>query len=191
MTSKLRADPAKTAASYIYTPLELVHSGHLTSSTIRLTTNMSKPTFYAYEGIGKDYQQKYWYSQAVRVGDTIECSGQGMRGYLFLEFKLTIYWAGGWDPQTGECKTDIDDQIDQAFANVELALKDAGGRGWQQVFRVRSYHVPLDDKALEGMVRNFKKWLPDHQPIWTCVGVVNLALPGMKVEIEVVASDAK
>lgn len=44
---------------------------------------------------------------------------------------------------------------------------------------------------MAAMVRNFKKWAPEHHPIWTCVGVVNLALPQMKVEIEVVASDEK
>lgn len=39
------------------------------------------------------------------------------------------------------------------------------------------------------MVRNFKKWMPDHQPLWTCVGVSRLGLDDMRVEIEVVAHD--
>jgi enamine deaminase RidA (YjgF/YER057c/UK114 family) len=96
---------------------------------------------------------------------------------------------GGWHPTTGEIKSDINAQIDQAFANVELTLKDAGGKGWSQVYRVNSYHLPLNDEALEAMVRNFKKYLPDHQPIWTCVGVQRLGEDPMRVEIEVVAHD--
>lgn len=39
------------------------------------------------------------------------------------------------------------------------------------------------------MVRNFKKWMPDHQPLWTCVGVSRLGEDDMRVEIEVVALD--
>lgn len=39
------------------------------------------------------------------------------------------------------------------------------------------------------MVRNMKKWLPNHQPVWTCVGVTQLGEPDMKVEIEVMAHD--
>lgn len=96
---------------------------------------------------------------------------------------------GGWHPTTGEIKSDINAQIDQAFANVELTLKDAGGKGWSQVYRVNSYHLPLNDEALEAMVRNFKTYMPDHQPIWTCIGVQRLGEDPMRVEIEVVAHD--
>ena len=78
---------------------------------------------------------------------------------------------------------------DQAFANVYLNLRDAGGKGWSQVFRVNSYHVPINNEALDAMVRNFRKWMPDHQPIWTCVGVPRLGEDDMRVEIEVVAHD--
>ena len=98
-------------------------------------------------------------------------------------------WAGGWDPDTGVFYKEINAQIDQAFKNVELNLKHAGGKGWSQVFRVNSYHVPINNEALEAMVRNFKVYMPDHQPIWTCVGVTRLGEDDMRVEIEVVAHD--
>jgi len=45
----------------------------------------------------------------------------------------------------------------------------------------------LDGEALQAMVQNFKKYMPDHAPVWTCVGVANLALPQMRIEVEVVA----
>ncbi|KFY20680.1 hypothetical protein V491_03521 [Pseudogymnoascus sp. VKM F-3775] len=133
---------------------------------------MSGLKFYAYKGHGERQQKAFWYSQAVRIGDRIECAGQG-----------------GWDPETGVIYNEINEQIDQAFANVDLNLRDAGGKGWSQVFRVNSYHVPINDEALEAMVRNFKKWMPDHQPLWTCVGVSRLGEDDMRVEIEVVALD--
>ncbi|KAI0530351.1 putative L-PSP endoribonuclease family protein [Xylaria digitata] len=131
---------------------------------------MSHLSYSAYEGVGQRNLAKFGYSQAVKVGDRIECSGQG-----------------GWDPKTGVFNREINAQIDQAFANVELNLKDAGGKGWEQVFRVNSYHVPLNDEALEAMTRNFKKYMPNHKPIWTCIGVSRLGEDDMRVEIEVVA----
>jgi enamine deaminase RidA (YjgF/YER057c/UK114 family) len=96
---------------------------------------------------------------------------------------------GGWDPSTGAYNTEINAQIDQAFENVDLTLKDAGGKGWSQVFRVNSYHVPLNNEALGAMVRNMKKWMPDHKPVWTTVGVTRLGEDDMRVEIEVSAHD--
>ncbi|KAK7056375.1 NRAMP-like transporter smf-3 [Paramarasmius palmivorus] len=131
---------------------------------------MASLSYYSYAGVGERNRQRFWYSQAVRFGNRIECAGQG-----------------GWDPKTGQIPADINAQIDQAFANVDLAIKTAGGKGWSQVFKVRSYHIPLDDMALAGMVRNLQKWCPNHQPIWTCVGVSRLGEEEMKVEIEVEA----
>ncbi|KAH6713723.1 L-PSP endoribonuclease family protein [Leptodontidium sp. MPI-SDFR-AT-0119] len=133
---------------------------------------MSHLQYFAYKGQGEEKRVKFSYAQAVRVGDRIECAGQG-----------------GWDPKTGVFYKEINAQIDQAFANVDLNLKDAGGKGWSQVFRVNSYHVPINDEALAAMVRNFKKHMPDHQPIWTCVGVTRLGEDDMRVEIEVSAHD--
>ncbi|KAL5397504.1 hypothetical protein PMIN06_002859 [Paraphaeosphaeria minitans] len=135
---------------------------------------MSHLQYYAYKGVGERNLKHHGYQQAVRVGDRIECAGQG-----------------GWDPSTGAYNTDIKAQIEQAFANVDLNLRDAGGKGWQQVFRVNSYHVPLNDEALGAMAKGFKKWMPDHAPIWTCVGVQRLGEDDMRVEIEVVAHDPK
>ncbi len=96
---------------------------------------------------------------------------------------------GGWDPNTFEFYKETNQQIEQAFKNVELCLKHAGGQGWSQVFRVNSYHIPLNNEAIEAMSRNFAKYMPDHRPIWTCVGVTRLGEDDMRVEIEVVAHD--
>jgi len=96
---------------------------------------------------------------------------------------------GGWDPKTGQLAPGISypDEIDQAFANVDLALRAAGGKGWSQVYRVRIYTTDLGEEGMGEMVRNLKTWMPDHQPILTGVGVAQLAFPGMRIEIEVCA----
>ncbi|KAH7226654.1 Endoribonuclease L-PSP/chorismate mutase-like protein [Fusarium oxysporum] len=131
---------------------------------------MSHLTYYNYEGVGKTNNKEYSYSQAVRVGNTIKCSGQG-----------------GWDSEGNIDKEDLKGQIDLAFKNVEKNLKDAGARGWADVHSVRSYHISLSG-SFDLMVEQFRKWMPDHQPTWTCVGVTELGIPGMIVEIEVEAS---
>lgn len=52
-----------------------------------------------------------------------------------------------------------------------------------------SYHLLLNDEALDAMVRNPKLHMPYHQPIWTCIGVTRFGMDDMRVEIEVVAHD--
>ncbi|KAJ7503732.1 putative L-PSP endoribonuclease family protein [Mycena galericulata] len=130
-------------------------------------------TYHNYHGVGAVAYDMFGYSQAVRIGDRIECAGQG-----------------GWDASAPgprfQIPQDIDAQIDLAFANCELALKAAGGKGWSEVYKVRSHHVGLDDVAQAAMTRNLKKWAP-HGPIWTLLGVPRLGLDEMKVEIEVYA----
>ncbi|KFY46355.1 hypothetical protein V494_00483 [Pseudogymnoascus sp. VKM F-4513 (FW-928)] len=136
---------------------------------------MSNFKYFAYPGMGEWARETMGYSQAVRVGDRIEISGQG-----------------GWNPASiaDGYSSDIKLQIDQAFKNVELCLKDAGGKGWTQVYRVNSYHTEFGPEVLAHMAENFRKWMPDHKPIWTAVGVAKLGGgEGMHVEIEVIAHD--
>lgn len=97
---------------------------------------MSHLRYFAYDGVGKTNLEHYGYNQAVKVGDRIECSGQGE--LLSMSFAMGCMESsdrcvGGWDAKTGEIQSDISGQIDQAFKNVDIALKDAGGRGWEQV----------------------------------------------------------
>jgi enamine deaminase RidA (YjgF/YER057c/UK114 family) len=88
-----------------------------------------------------------------------------------------------------EGNIDVNDtagQIKLAFANVEKNLKDAGARGWEDVYLVRSYHTSMADQY-PLTVKELSKWTPNHQPTWTCLGVAALAFPAMVVEIEVEA----
>lgn len=89
-----------------------------------------------------------------------------------------------------EFPDDIEEEIDQAFRNVDTALKDAGSKGWNQVTKITSYHVPLNEVHLNRMAKNFKEWMPEHHPTWTCIETPMLgAGPRMRVEIQVEAYD--
>ncbi|KAH8434310.1 RidA family protein [Aspergillus melleus] len=130
---------------------------------------MSNLHYYNYPGVGTTNNREYSYSQSVRVGDIVKCSGQG-----------------GWDDEGNIDANDLPGQIERAFHNVEKNLRDAGLQGWENVYSVRSYHISLAD-SFDLMVEKFRKFMPRHQPIWTCVGVRELGIPGMIVEIEVEA----
>jgi len=98
---------------------------------------------------------------------------------------------GGWDPLAPhpEFNKSIQEEISQAFKNVETALQTVGGKGWSQVYRVNSYHTEITPEMTAAMTENFRKYMPDHKPIWTETGSHQLGAPGMRVEIEVMAYD--
>ncbi|KAL4993181.1 Endoribonuclease L-PSP/chorismate mutase-like protein [Aspergillus recurvatus] len=110
------------------------------------------------------------YNRAVRVENIHHLSGQ-------------VTFRGLGHANAGARQFRLN-QIDKAFANIDAILRAAGGKGWSQAHKVRSYHV---DQAQDSMVRNFTKWMPEHRPLWTCVQVGRLAGDGMKVDIEVEA----
>jgi enamine deaminase RidA (YjgF/YER057c/UK114 family) len=71
---------------------------------------------------------------------------------------------------------------------VDLALKTAGGTGWNQVYSVRVYMLdPQDEAATASLVQNFREWMPNHKPLFTYIGVKSLALKEMRIEVEVEA----
>jgi enamine deaminase RidA (YjgF/YER057c/UK114 family) len=87
----------------------------------------------------------------------------------------------------GNFDADLDKHIHQAFQNVELALKSAGGK-WGEVFSINSYYDPLSDEAPNITLKYIQLYLPDRKPLWNVFGVVNLAIPDMRIEVVVKAS---
>jgi enamine deaminase RidA (YjgF/YER057c/UK114 family) len=94
---------------------------------------------------------------------------------------------GGWDA-TGAIPTSIADEIEQAFANVDACLRSAGATGgWAQVYKVNLYTTDVGD-VFTAWTASMKKWAGEsHRPLLTGVGVTALGVPGMRIEIEVVA----
>ncbi|WP_194903836.1 Rid family hydrolase [Catenulispora rubra] len=129
---------------------------------------MSKPEFFVTPGYGERKLELFHYSQAVRVGNRVETAGQG-----------------GWNDDD-EFPEGIADEIARAFENVEQTLALAGA-DWQHVVHVNSYHLPLDETAVQTMAERFRHYLPGQAPIWTCIGVPALGDPRMRVEIRVTA----
>ncbi|GAB7363921.1 hypothetical protein MBLNU230_g4484t1 [Neophaeotheca triangularis] len=133
---------------------------------------MSQLQYFTYPGFAENLSESSWYSQAVRIDDRIEISGQG-----------------GWDPTTGAIPTDFPSEVAQAFRNVDLALHTAGGKGFSQVYRINMYLTTLleDEEVFAVVRRNMADWMPEHRPLLTAVGVKALGVPGMRIEVEIVA----
>ncbi|OAA81557.1 Endoribonuclease L-PSP/chorismate mutase-like protein [Akanthomyces lecanii RCEF 1005] len=132
---------------------------------------MTQPKYYSYPGLGEWAKENFHYSQAIRIGDRILCSGQDK-----IDFENLV-------PE------DVAAQVDQAFANCDMNVRHAGGgRGLAQAYKVVTYATDLA-AAHEHIVRNLRRWMPENPPIWTELGVAALGAPGMKFEIDVEAYD--
>jgi enamine deaminase RidA (YjgF/YER057c/UK114 family) len=134
---------------------------------------MTEVEFFRTAGYGEKLWEILHYSQALRIGDRVEISGQG-----------------GWDDDI-RFPDSLDDEIVQAFDNVERTLAMAGA-GWRDVVAVNSYHVSAQDDTIGDvhtrvMVEQFRKRMGDRAPIWTQIGVPALGAPKMRIEIRVTA----
>jgi enamine deaminase RidA (YjgF/YER057c/UK114 family) len=91
---------------------------------------------------------------------------------------------GGWDRLTDAFPTSLDAEIDQAFANVENTLQQAGGTGLQQVYKLRIYIMGEMDEYFGGLIRHLKaKGIEGYGPLLTVVQVEGL-FRYMRIEIE-------
>jgi len=134
---------------------------------------MTQIEFFDTPGYGDTMLATRHYHQAVKIGDRVEISGQG-----------------GWDDDLNFPES-LEDEIVQAFENVERTLASAGA-SWRDVISVNSYHVAsepdtIGDAHNDVMIAQFRKWMGDRAPIWTETGVTVLGAPKMRVEIRVTA----
>ncbi|MBZ9780365.1 RidA family protein [Pseudomonas sp. REP124] len=107
------------------------------------------------------------YAPAVRVGHTLYCAGQV-----------------GRTPEL-EVIQDPEQQFISAWRNLEDVLA-AGGCSFEDVVEMTTYHVNMSQHmAVFREVKN--RVFPKGLCAWTCVGVSELAHPGLLVEIKCVA----
>ena len=107
------------------------------------------------------------YCDAVRFGDLLFISGvppTDAKGHV----------VGG---------EDVAEQTRQVFRNMKLVL-DAAGASFADILKVTVYLLDVDDRAKINPVR--KEYFGAARPASTLIGVSELAIPGMKVEIEAV-----
>lgn len=78
---------------------------------------------------------------------------------------------------------DVAEQTRQVFRNMKLVL-DAAGASFADILKVTVYLLDINDRAKINPVR--KEYFGDARPASTLIGISELAIPGMKVEIEAV-----
>jgi enamine deaminase RidA (YjgF/YER057c/UK114 family) len=94
-----------------------------------------------------------------------------------------VIFVSGQGPK--DLQADREVQIRQTFDRIGLILK-AGGASFRDVVMVRAYFVHLArDLPVYRKVRT--DYLAEPYPASTAVGVTELAIPGLEVEIEAVA----
>jgi enamine deaminase RidA (YjgF/YER057c/UK114 family) len=115
---------------------------------------------------GSIFEDKMSFSRAVVVDKMVFVSG-----------------CTGYDYATMQISSDLVDQTEQTFKNIEFALKEAGAT-FADVVRVNYYIV--DPKDFERCYGVINKYLAQYRPACTvvCTGLVNDLL---KIEIEVTA----
>ena len=79
---------------------------------------------------------------------------------------------------------DVVEQTRQVFRNMKLIL-EAAGASFGDVLKVTVFMLDANDRAKINPVR--KEFFGAARPASTLIGVKELAIPGMKVEIEAVA----
>jgi enamine deaminase RidA (YjgF/YER057c/UK114 family) len=110
------------------------------------------------------------FSQAVRVGNIVWVSGQVGMDESF---------------QMGE---GIEAQTRMAFKNLERVISEAGGT-LADIVEIVSYHTSMKEMTNFSEVKH--EFIPENYPAWTAVGVTELVIPGLLVEIKATAIISK
>ena len=106
------------------------------------------------------------YTDAIRFGDLVFLSG-----------------IAPVDEELNVVGDDAAAQAEQLFANMKRVL-DAVGATFTDIFKVTVYLTDVNDRTAINPIR--QKYFGDARPASTLVGVAELAVPDMKVEIEAV-----
>jgi 2-iminobutanoate/2-iminopropanoate deaminase len=106
------------------------------------------------------------YSQAIRSGDMVFCSGQL-----------------GLDPATGDLVDGVEAQTERALRNLQVVL-DAAGLTFDDVVKTTIFLADIGDFAAVNAV--YGRFMPDPPPARSTVQVAALPKAG-RVEIEAIA----
>jgi 2-iminobutanoate/2-iminopropanoate deaminase len=106
------------------------------------------------------------YSQAIRSGDSVYCSGQV-----------------GLDPLTGELVDGLEAQAERALRNLQAVL-DAAGLGFDDVVKTTIFLADVKDFAAVNAI--YARFMPEPPPARSTIGVGGLP-KGALVEIEAIA----
>ena len=124
---------------------------------------MSKKQEYRVPGLNPPISH---YTDAVRFGDLVFLSG-----------------IAPVDEELNVVGDDATAQAEQLFTNMKRVL-DTVGATFADILKVTVYLTDVNDRTAINPIR--QKYFGDARPASTLVGVANLAVPGMKIEIEAV-----
>jgi enamine deaminase RidA (YjgF/YER057c/UK114 family) len=110
---------------------------------------------------------RFHFAPAVRVGDTIYCSG-----------------VIGLDAE-GHLPDDVSTEFANVFATLSHTLADAGA-SLADVVDMTSFHVDMPG-TLRAFMEARDAAMSEPYPAWTAIGCTGLAIPGAHVEVKVVA----
>ncbi len=110
---------------------------------------------------------------------------QSMQFSQAVKFKNTIWISGqvGVD-ENFKVGKGIEEQAQMAFQNLENVLKNAGS-GLKEIVELVTYHTSMKEIGEFSKVK--AKFIPENYPAWTAVGVTELVLPNLLVEIKATA----
>jgi 2-iminobutanoate/2-iminopropanoate deaminase len=109
-----------------------------------------------------------------------------------VRFGNTLYISGivGMDENGKLAEGGAVGQTRQIFRNMQKIFDAVGGNvGFKDVLRVTVYLLNVNDRSVINPVR--KEFFGEHRPASTLIGVNELALPGLRVEIEAIAAIPK
>ncbi|MEO1475455.1 MAG: Rid family hydrolase [Pseudomonadota bacterium] len=117
----------------------------------------------------KDTYDRLHFAPATRAGDMVYLSG------VIAALK---------DGQSGTDE-EYAAATDEAFAEIEMVLKEAGG-SMADIVDITSYHVDAN-KHLAALAQVKDKWIVAPYPSWTVIGTTGLFNPLGFVEIKATA----
>lgn len=114
------------------------------------------------------FYDTFHFSQATRVGDMIWVSGQV-----------------GLDLATMTPGKSLEEQAHIAFQSLKNVL-EAAGATLADVVELMTFHTQIQaDMPVFNQIKD--EYFPDRYPSWTAIGISQLALPGLRLEIRAVA----
>ena len=107
-----------------------------------------------------------------------------------VRFENTLYISGlaALDQNLNVVSDDVVEQTEAIFRQMQAILEHFGA-GFENVLRVTVYLSDVGDRTKINPVR--KRYFGETRPASTLIGIKELAIPGMKVEIEAIAGLAR
>ena len=115
----------------------------------------------------KALYDQFHFAQAARANGLVLCSGQI-----------------GTNPD-GKVPESAEDEFRNAWQGVGKVL-EAAGLGYEHIIEYTTFHVGLQDN-LAAFMKVRDEFLSEPWPAWTAIGITELAVPGARVEVRVVA----